>query len=47
MRFALLPGFGNPSLDPIAQDVAFEFSKDREHSGQRASARGGHVQGLR
>ena len=46
MGFSLFSGLGNARLDPVAQNVPFELSKNGQHAGERPAARRGQVEGL-
>jgi hypothetical protein len=46
VRFSFLAGLRNTSFHSVAQNVAFELSKDGQHSGQSAPTGGSQVEGF-
>jgi hypothetical protein len=41
---AFLARLSDPGFNPVAENISFEFSKDREHACQRSAAGRGQVE---
>ena len=46
VRLSLFAGLSNACSNPVAEDVALEFSENGEHPGQCSAAGGGHIECL-